>query len=89
MCERTDATSISKAEKVRDRLVEYKINPLIGELEQRREFKYQNRKDYHGGDINKILTEADKSRLIYRMILKIQVRNMVKITTLLVDTGVK
>jgi len=54
------------------------VNPRVVEMEARRLFKYSEKHLFHEGKIDEILTEADKSRLIYKMLSKMQVRNMVQ-----------
>jgi hypothetical protein len=63
------------------------VDLIINELEQRRNFKYKIKNDFHGGDVLKILTEADMSRLIFRMISKITLKNMSKFCHSLVGVG--
>ena len=42
------------------------------ETESKKAFVYEFRNEYKGGDFDKILTEAEKSRLIYIIIDKIK-----------------
>jgi len=42
------------------------------ETEAKKAFVYEFRNEYEGGDFDKILTEAEKSRLIYIIIDKIK-----------------
>ena len=42
------------------------------ETEAKKAFVYELRNEYEGGDFDKILTEAEKSRLIYIIIDKIK-----------------
>jgi len=42
------------------------------ETEAKKAFVYEFRNEYKGGDFDKILTEAEKSRLIYIIIDKIK-----------------
>lgn len=63
------------------------VDLIINELEQRRNFKYKIKNDFHGGDALKILTEADLSRLIFRMISKITLKVMSKFCQSIVGVG--
>jgi hypothetical protein len=52
------------------------LDPRILAAEDRKIFDFNKRQEYCGGDYDQILTEAEKSRIIYILFHKIQIRQM-------------
>lgn len=51
---------------------------LVQETEAKKAFIYASKEEYLGGDFDKILSEAEKSRLIYIILDKIKLSSMTK-----------
>lgn len=52
------------------------LDPRVQIAEDRRPFKLAQRSEFEGGDIDKILTEADKSRLFFKILDRIELNQM-------------
>ena len=67
-----DPQKREKANKKRAMQQEY-LNKKIMDTERKRPFIYAYREDYWKGDFDMILTEAEKSRLIFIILQKIKI----------------
>ena len=56
------------------------------ETEEKKAFVYEHREEYCGGDFDKILNEAEKSRLIYIILDKIKLSQMTNFNKAIKDS---
>ena len=70
----SDAAKQGKKDQRKEQQKSY-LPKLVMETEAKKAFVFEHRKEYHGGDFDKILTEAEKSRLIYIILDKIKLSN--------------
>jgi hypothetical protein len=77
MCKWTcpDSAKQEKNTKKREARKNY-LDPLIQIAEEKRPFKLAQRKEFEGGDIDLILSEADKSRLFFNLLDRIELSSM-------------
>ena len=60
----SDATKKAKKDELYEKQKSY-LPRKVQETEAKKAFVYEYREEYCGGDFDKILSEAEKSRLIY------------------------
>ena len=89
MCCKTDPVDEKKAEADRQTKIANGVSRRVVEMEARHLFKYDDKHLFHEGKIDEIITESDKSRLIYKMLSKIQVRNMVQTNKQILEGDIK
>lgn len=67
-----------RAKKIQERREALKayLDPRILDAEDRKIFDKSKRQEYCGGDFDQILSEAEKSRLIYILFHKIEIGQM-------------
>jgi len=59
---------------------------LVMETEKKKAFVYDFKEEFYGGDFDKILTESEKSRLIYIIMEKIKIGELPNFKKALKDT---